>query len=129
MTQFARQPFVRRLFAAALFLLLGSSPVYASSGGTDPTLIQSGFHSMYNLDFDHATQDFDEWEKLHPEDPMGPVSHAAALLFSEFHRLGVLEARLFVDDKSYEGRKKPDADPKIEQQFQHALNSGDQLAD
>ena len=31
---------------------------------------------------------------------------AAALLFSEFHRLGVLESQLFVDDKTYEdGRK------------------------
>lgn len=83
---------------------------------------------MYNLDFTHAKEDFDEWQKLHPLDPMGPVAHAAALLFSEFARLGVLEAKLFVDDKSYETRKKLDPDPNIRKEFERQLSLGDQLS-
>jgi hypothetical protein len=83
---------------------------------------------MYNLDFTRATLDFDSWQKLHPDDPMGPVSHAAALLFAEFARLGVLEAQLFVDDKTYEDRKKLVPDPKVKAQFEQQLASGDQLA-
>ncbi|HZD51344.1 MAG TPA: hypothetical protein VE178_21575 [Silvibacterium sp.] len=127
MNGYARKPFVRYSFAVVA-LLLTLSPQIASCAEDPPTLIQQGFHSMYNLDFSKATQDFDEWEKLHPQDPMGPVAHAAALLFSEFHRLGVLETQLFVDDKSYETRKKLDPDPTIKEEFEHQLSVGDQLS-
>ena len=111
--------------------LLLASVAHATSPQADPpssTLIQQGFQSMYNLDFARATQDFDAWQKLHPLDPMGPVSQAAALLFSEFHRLGVLESKLFVDDKTYEGRKKVDPDANIKAQFEQQLSHADQLS-
>src|SRR5271170_6790416 len=125
----SRRP-VARCSTAAVAVLLAIAP-YASPGTADaqpPPLLQQGYHSMYNLDFTQATQDFDEWEKLHPLDPMGPVAQAAALLFAEFARLGVLEARLFVDDKTFEARKLPPADPKVKAQFDHLLSLGDQLA-
>ena len=44
---------------------------------------------MYNLQFDRAHQDFDTWERLHPDDPLGPVSQAAGYLFAEFARFKV----------------------------------------
>ena len=127
MNVFSRSHLLLYTCAAVALLLV---PVAHSARQPDPpssNLIQHGFQSMYNLDFARATQDFDEWEKLHPLDPMGPVSQAAALLFSEFHRLGVLEAQLFVDDKSYEDRKKLDPDPNIKSQFEHHLAEADQL--
>jgi hypothetical protein len=93
------------------------------------TLIQQGFHSMYNLDFTQARQDFAEYEKLHPEDPLGPVSDAAAYLFAELARMGVLESDLFVSDKGYEDRKKPPPpDPQVKVEFDRQLDKGDQLA-
>jgi hypothetical protein len=129
MTHFFRPPLRRFSVAAFALLLAFSSPATSDAVETQPqTLIQQGFHSMYNLDFAQATQNFDEWEKLHPLDPMAPVSRAAALLFAEFARLGVLEARLFVDDKTFEARKPPPADPNVKQQFDHLLSLGDQLA-
>jgi hypothetical protein len=51
-----------------------------------PTEIERGFQSMYNLQFDEAHQDFAIWERLHPDDPLGPVSQAAGYLFAEFAR-------------------------------------------
>ena len=45
------------------------------------SLLDSGFRSMYELDFLGAQQQFTEYERENPGDPMGPVSEAADLLF------------------------------------------------
>jgi hypothetical protein len=101
----------------------------APDTATAPTEIERGFQSMYNLQFDQAQQDFGTWERLHPGDPLGPVSQAAGYLFSEFARLGVLESQLFTNDKKFEARGKLSPDPKVRQEFNGAEDRGDQLAD
>jgi hypothetical protein len=115
-----------------LFLLL-ASPVLSQetirSAAPKQVTILSGFQSMYNLDFQGAHRQFDSWQGLHPEDPMGPVSNATAYLFSEFARLGVLESELFVNDDRFDARKKLSPDPRVKDQMQSALSQGDQLAD
>src|SRR5439155_25199738 len=68
--------------------------------------LDDGFHLLYNLDFADAHQVFLSWQEGHPDDPMGPASEAAGLLFSEFNRLGVLEAQFYEDDKAFQARKK-----------------------
>jgi hypothetical protein len=107
-------------------LLLLLSPFGASAA---PTEIQRGFQSMYNLQFDQAQNDFDTWERLHPDDPMGPVSQAAGYLFAEFARLGVLETQLFTNDKNFAARGKLSPDAKVRQEFNGAEDRGDQLVD
>jgi hypothetical protein len=124
----SRKPQTHRLLVVLAPLLALSFPGVSRADQPPPALIQQGFHSMYNLDFAHAKQVFSEWQSLHPQDPMGPVAQAAALLFAEFDRLGVLEAQLFVDDKSYEDRKKLVPDAKVKQQFEAELNDGERLA-
>jgi hypothetical protein len=94
-----------------------------------PTEIERGFQSMYNLQFDQAHQDFDSWERLHPDDPLGPVSQAAGYLFAEFAHLGVLESQLFTNNKKFEDRGKLAPDPKVRQEFDGAVDRSDQLAD
>jgi hypothetical protein len=108
-----------------LLLLMLSPP----GAPTAPTEIERGFQSMYNLQFEQAQQDFFSWERLHPDDPLGPVSQAAGYLFSEFARLGILESQLFTDDKKFEARSKLSPDPKVRQEFDGAEDRGDQLAD
>jgi hypothetical protein len=106
--------------------------VFLSARGASamaPTEIERGFQSMYNLEFEQAHQDFSTWERLHPEDPLGPVSQAAGYLFGEFARLGILESQLFTSDKNFEGRSKLAPDPKVREQFNGAVAKGDQLAD
>ena len=78
---------------------------------------------MYNLRFGDAHRVFHEWEAAHPEDPMGPVSDAAAYLFSEFDRLRILQTELFADNQSFFGMGKLTADPAIKRHFDDALAS------
>jgi hypothetical protein len=125
-----------RPISMAVFLLVGltsglaanAAPPVAQTPPRQPTTIQLGFQSMYNLDFQGAHQQFDAWERQHPQDPMGPVSHAAAFLFDEFARLGVLESELFVDDHTFDARKKLVPDPQVKARFESALSDGDRLA-
>jgi hypothetical protein len=115
-----------RWFAAVLMLVF--LPARAANA-LAPTEIERGFQSMYNLEFEQAHQDFSTWERLHPEDPLGPVSQAAGYLFGEFARLGILESQLFTNDKNFEGRAKLAPDPKVRDEFNGAVIKGDQLAD
>jgi hypothetical protein len=111
----------------AMCLLLVCAPCMANA--SVPTDIERGFQSMYNLEFDQAHQDFSTWERLHPNDPLGPVSQAAGYLFGEFARLGVLESQLFTNDKTFEARAKLAPDPKVRDEFNGAISRGEQLAE
>jgi hypothetical protein len=93
-----------------------------------PGTLDHGYRLLYNLDFNAAQQEFTAWQKQHPEDPLGPVSEAAGLLFSEFHRLGILEAQFYADDKSFETDDKLAADPEVGKRFFAALARAESLA-
>ncbi len=100
----------------------------APSSLSDPTGLDRGFSGLYNLDFAGAQRDFAAWEMQHPDDPMGPVSEAAGLLFSEFNRLGVLEAQFFEKDSVFSSRPKLDANPAVRDHFESALSRAQDLA-
>lgn len=85
------------------------------------TSLDQGFHLLYNLDFDQAHQVFLSWQQEHPQDPVGPTAEAAGILFSEFHRLGVLEAQFYENDKSFLNRDKPNPDAGMRDRFNAAL--------
>ncbi len=90
--------------------------------------LDRGFTGLYNLDFSGAQNDFSDWQKQHPEDPVGPVSEAAGFLFSEFNRLGVLEAQFYENDAAFEGRPKLNPDSALRDHFQDAINRAESLA-
>ncbi len=83
--------------------------------------LDQGFRLLYNLDFDQAHQVFLSWQREHPQDPVGPTAEAAGLLFSEFHRLGVLESQFYADDKSFLNRERVVPDPSLRDGFNAAL--------
>jgi len=91
--------------------------------------LEAGYRQMYNLDFISAHQTFQGFEKSNPQDPLGPVSNAAAYLFAEFDRLHILEVELFTDDNKFEHRDKPTPDPHARDAFYSELTKADQLAD
>ena len=115
-------PWVAPLLAAALWTL----PSQATNMPAPE--IQSGFQSMYNLNFDQAERQFAEYEKQHADNPMGPVSEAAGLLFSEFQRLGVLESQFYEDDSAFAARKKLTPDTAVRDRFNAALTRAEALA-
>ena len=84
-----------------VFLIL-PTPAGAQVASTDSRLLDVGYRQMYNLDFQGAHQSFQSYEQTHPGDALGPVSNAAAYLFSEFDRLHILEVELFTDNHNFE---------------------------
>lgn len=117
----------RSAITCSLLLFLISLATAATAENT-PADLNAGFQQMYNLDFDGAHDTFQQWEQLHPDDPMGPVSNAAAYLFSEFNRLRILEFDLFTQDENFVTRPKLAPDPAIRSQFEKELTKGDQIA-
>ena len=117
------------LFSLIAVIFLIPTLYSANTSGHPGTPIEQGFDNMYNLDFSAAHRQFDLWEAAHPDDPMGPVSQATALLFTEFARLGVLESQLFTDNDRFDDRRKLTPDPQTEQQFVATLDRADALAD
>jgi hypothetical protein len=77
---------------------------------------------MYDLDFAAAHQQFASFEQVNPDDPMGPVSNAAAYLFSELERLHVLDSELFVDDDKFKLRQHLTASPETKRAFEGELS-------
>jgi len=90
--------------------------------------LDRGFGRLYDLDFPGAQKEFESFEKENPENPMGPVAEAAGVLFSEFDRLGVLEAQFYEDDSVFGARKKYEANPEQRARFEHRLNRAEDLA-
>ena len=109
--------------ALALLLTIPRALVGLPSAGLD-----RGFGRLYDLDFSGAQREFESWEKVNPENPMGPVSEAAGVLFSEFDRLGVLEAQFYEDDSVFAARKKYNTDPQKRARFEQQLDRAEGLA-
>jgi hypothetical protein len=116
----------RTLLATAPLLLLVPALLPCCYGAE--TLLDQGYRQMYNLNFTAAHQAFGQFEKTNPTDAMGPVSDAAAYLFTEFDRLGILRSNYLTRDESYFVINKPQGDPAIRQKFDAALDLGDQVA-
>lgn len=120
-----------RLIVAALWLGCALS---LAAGAEDTARLDTvspldrGFFGLYNLDFAGAQKDFASWQQLHPDDPVAPVSEAAGFLFSEFNRLGVLEAQFFENDDAFAGRPRVKPDPAVRAQFMAAIGQAQNLS-
>ena len=99
------------------------------SDAASDDLLDRGYRGMYNLAFTDAHRCFRDWERSHPESPMGPVSDAAAYLFSEFQRLNILQSEFFVNDDSFFHRSTGTPDPAVKREFEGALRRGEELAE
>lgn len=95
---------------------------------SNDTLLDRGYYDMYNLAFADAHRCFQQWGRQHPQNAMGPVSDAAAYLFSELNRLHILQSRLFVNNASYLNRHKSKPDPETAAKFHAALQHAQELA-
>src|ERR1700724_1284389 len=120
----ARDAQVAVVVTAALMLLtVPQAFADLPSAGLD-----HGFRRLYDLDFSGGQREFEPGEKMNPENPMGPASEAAGILFSEFNRLGVLEAQFYEDDSVFGARKKYQADPGERARFDQQLSRAEDLA-
>jgi tetrahydromethanopterin S-methyltransferase subunit F len=100
-------------------------PAWAADISVGNSPFDQGFRLMYDLEFDRAHQFFSSWQREHPEDPVSPAADAAGFLFSEFQRLGVLEAQFYENDKAFNARKKLAPDPEVRDRFNLALDQSE----
>ena len=117
----------RRLRIFAFIAVVGVA-CCASAASLDNAGLDAGYRAMYNLQFEAAHTVFSDWQQQHPDDPVALASDAAAYLFSEFHRLHILELELFTDDKNFENQQRLSPDPVVRQRFFAQLERADRLA-
>jgi hypothetical protein len=109
-------------------LLLGVSSLCFAAQPLGGNLLDDGYRDMYNLRFADAHAKFQQWMSSHPQDPMGPVSDAAASLFSEFERLKIIDVQLFADQSRFDSRSRLTPDPNLRKSFEDRLNQASDLA-
>ena len=79
--------------------------------------LEAGFHLLYEMKPAKARNQFEAWQKSHPEDPLGSASEAASYLFEECYRQGVLTSEFFLDDKRFLGKIPLKPDPELRAAF------------
>jgi hypothetical protein len=112
-----------------LLVAVGAAPPCRAAGIlSSSTPLDQGFRQMYDLQFEEAHRTFNEWEQMHPDDPLGATSDAAAYLFAELDRLGVLQWQLFLDDEEFKQSKRLAPNPVTKQDFDKALARSERVA-
>lgn len=94
-----------------------------------PTPLANGYRLLYHLRFAEARATFLDWQRTHPNDPMGFASEAASHLFEEFEKHGVLTIEFFLDDDRLLGGIKGNADPARTQAFERANEKAQSLGE
>ena len=91
--------------------------------------LDAGFRLLYELKPEEARAQFEAWQKSHPEDPLGSAAEAAAYLFEECYRQGVLTSEFFLDDKRFLGKVPLKPDPRLRAAFFAADKQAQELAE
>jgi hypothetical protein len=116
-----------RLTVRLLLCVLLQAPLRGATTEGAPSLDQ-GYRLMYTFDFHAAEQEFSRWNRGHPDDPLGPVSEAANLLFAELQRLGILEVQFLTENSSFISRVKPSVDLDLQTRLNAALDQAEAMA-
>jgi hypothetical protein len=66
-------------------------------------LLESGYRHLYELNFEAGRKDFQAYQKMRPDDPLGKASEAASYLFEQFNQKGVLTSEFFLNDEKFLG--------------------------
>ncbi len=120
---------MRKVAISALVLLLAAGMGSAADIGSAPGGLDLGYLQMYDLQFAAAHKTFADYEQVYPDDPLAPVSDAAAYLFAEFDRLKILQSEFFLHDENFRGEhQKLNADPAVRKAFAADLAKSDKLA-
>jgi hypothetical protein len=97
------------------------SPVYISASPSPHITfnadLDAGFSLLYELKFAPARERFADWEQRHPDEPLGPALAAAADLFEQLYRPGVLTSDFFLDDNRLLGGIPGRPDAELEARF------------
>jgi hypothetical protein len=90
----------------------GETDVFAVPGSLD-----RAFNRLYNYDFAGSQAIIDAHIQSHPEDALAYALRAAGYLFSEYHRMKILETDFFSDDDKMTDKKRLQPDPSARAQI------------
>jgi len=102
-----------------VFMAVLSFPAF---GATGAVTIDAAVEQMYNFDFPASHQILNQYIAAHPQDPLPYAFRAAADLFYEMDRLGILESEFLSDDARITAKKKLQPDAAVRAQFYQALD-------
>ena len=108
---------------AIAVLLLAAVPAAAAD------LRASGHNHFYNLEYDDAIRDYSGLVEQEPDDPLAYNYLAAAYLFRELLRLGLLESSALRGDNEFLRQNKPAPDPQARARFEDTLGRGRKTAE
>jgi tetratricopeptide (TPR) repeat protein len=121
------------LCSALMKGILGVQAAQPASGQTPIEALHvpeldAGFHLLYELKPEEARGQFEALQMSHPEDPLGSAAEAAAYLFEECYRQGVLTSEFFLDNKRFLGKIPLKPDPELRAAFFAADKRAQDLA-
>lgn len=64
-------------------------------------LLDSGFRSLYELNFKDARADFVSYQERNPSDAMGAAAEAASYLYEQFDAKGIFTSQFFLNDDKF----------------------------
>ncbi len=120
---------MRALWPVASLLLFACSAPAVEQNANDASPIHRAFYRLYNFDFAGTHKILDRHLAEDPEDPLGYAVRASAYLFSELHRLSILEAEFLIDDERITEKKKGRPDPAVKQAMVEALGQARRRAE
>jgi len=115
-----------------VFGLLICAPAMAAGEnacGADAPEIAEAFDHLYNFSFPAAHADINRYILAHPREPLGYAIRAAAYLFYELDRLGILESQFLTSDKHIAEKKILRPDPEVRALFLKALDDAQSRAE
>jgi hypothetical protein len=114
-------------FTSALLLFIAAGARAESCDDNLPAALDCAFNRIYNFDFPGVHVILDKLQQKDPANPMPLAVRSAALLFSELHRMRILETEFFSsDDKVTTAKLK--ADPRVRDQIFKATSEARRLA-
>ncbi len=96
-----------------------SLSITASSPAHDP-LADTAFDHFYNMDYDHAIQEFEKLLDRRPNDPSAVNHLLSAVLMRELYRMGAMNTGEYSND-SFIGQAHRTADPKVKEQIKQLV--------
>ena len=93
-----------------------------SACGAGSPEIAAAFDHLYNFNFPAAHKDINLYIAAHPRESLGYAIRAAAYLFYELDRLGILETEFLTSDKHIAEKKALRPDPEVRALFLRAVD-------
>jgi hypothetical protein len=79
----------------------GPQPNASAESPSPAALLDSGFRSLYELNFKDARADFVSYQQRNPADAMGAAAEAASYLYEQFDAKGIFTSQFFLNDDKF----------------------------